>query len=83
MLGVLGWVGSLRLQKQGYDHLFVLSKETHLINDKVPWQLFGWQNYGSMSNSPLIPPQKFLTNIPSRTWDLPNSPTFTSFYEKY
>jgi len=33
MVGVLGWVGSLGLQKQVSDHFFVLSRKTYLMDD--------------------------------------------------
>ena len=54
MLGV-GWVGSLRLQKQGGD-LFPYQEKTHLINGTRTMAVVWLHGNGSMTNSPIISP---------------------------
>ena len=41
MLGVLGWVGTLRLQKQGFDHLMYYQRELISSMTEMSKQLFG------------------------------------------
>ena len=72
MLGVLGWVGSLRLQKQGCD-LLPYQERTHLINNTRTMAVVGLQNNGSMTNSPFHSPGNHLLTSPQGPWDLPNS----------
>ena len=40
MLGVLGWVGSLRLKKQGYDHFLSCQRNSISSMTEISRQLF-------------------------------------------
>jgi len=66
MLGVLRWVGSLRLQKQGFDHLMCYQGELISSVTKVPKQLFNGRTLEACL-TPFHFPSKLLTNIPLRT----------------